>query len=175
MCAVRMVCGAYKLLLVNVYMSYEGNEAMTDDFADQLSVVESLINDNLDCHIVVGGDFNVDFDRQWLHTSMLSSFCDNNDINPVDRHSSCTVDYSYNLNMSRLNTLDHFLLSGTLYSNAVDSCFALHDVDNLSDHDPVVLRLALVMKLISFTNRVYSPRISWIKPTVIRDCHGGHI
>ena len=32
MCAVRMVCGACKLLLINVYMPYEGNEAMTNDF-----------------------------------------------------------------------------------------------------------------------------------------------
>ena len=63
-CAVRMVCGAYKLLLINIYMPYEGNEAVTNDFANQLSVVDSLINDNLDCHIVVGGDFNVDFNRQ---------------------------------------------------------------------------------------------------------------
>ena len=72
--------------------------------------------------------------------------------------------------MSRLNTLDHFLLSGTLYSNAVDSCFALHDVDNSSDHDPVVLWLSLAMNLISFTNRIYSPRISWVKATT-QDCY----
>jgi len=94
--------------------------------ADQLSVAECLINDNLDCLIVVKGDFNVDFNRKWLHTSILSSFCDNNDINLADRHSSCTVDYLYNFSTSRLSISNHFLLSGTLYSNAVDSCFALH-------------------------------------------------
>jgi len=68
--------------------------------------------------------------------------------------------------VSRLSTLDHFLLSGTLYSNAVDSCFA----HNLSDHDPVLLRLALAMNLISFTNRVHSPRISWVIPSVLWRC-----
>ena len=45
----------YKLLLINAYMPYEGNEAMTDDFTYQLTVIKGLINHNLDCHIVVGG------------------------------------------------------------------------------------------------------------------------
>ena len=57
--------------------------------ADQLSVVDSLINDNLDCHIVVGGDFNFDINRQWLHT--ICSAVSVTIINTVDRHSSCRL------------------------------------------------------------------------------------
>ena len=44
---------------INMYMPYEGNEDMTDEFAEQFTLVESLINDNLDCHVVDRGDFNV--------------------------------------------------------------------------------------------------------------------
>jgi len=61
--AIRMDNGNYKVLFINVYILYERNEDMTDEFADQLTFIESLINDNLDCH-VVGGDFNVNFNRQ---------------------------------------------------------------------------------------------------------------
>jgi len=43
--------------------------------ADQLFIIETLINDNSDCHIIVGGDFNVDFSRNRIHSAMLSSFC----------------------------------------------------------------------------------------------------
>ena len=117
----------------------------------------------------MGGDFNVDFNRQRLHTSILGSFCDNNGLTPVDRHSSCTVDYSYNFNVSRFSILDHFLLSGTLYCNNVDSNFVLHDADNLSDHDPIILQLSLAMNLVCLANRVYTRHTSWAKATS-QDC-----
>jgi len=66
LCAIRMDNGNHKVLFINVYMPYEGNEDMTDKFADKLTLIESLINDNL--HVVVGGDLNVDFNRRRLHT-----------------------------------------------------------------------------------------------------------
>jgi endonuclease/exonuclease/phosphatase (EEP) superfamily protein YafD len=54
-------------------MPYEGDNDRTDDFADQLLTVEDLIIIN-DCHAIVGGDFNVDFSRDRLHTALLNSF-----------------------------------------------------------------------------------------------------
>ena len=54
----------FKILLINVYMPYEV-------FADQLVVMEDVIDNNTDCHVIVGGDFNVDLDR--IHTAMLVS------------------------------------------------------------------------------------------------------
>jgi len=38
----------------------------TADLIDQLCFVEELINNDLDCHVIVGGDFNVDFTRNRL-------------------------------------------------------------------------------------------------------------
>jgi endonuclease/exonuclease/phosphatase (EEP) superfamily protein YafD len=74
-----MTSDAFRLigLLINVYMPYEGDNDRTDDFADQLVTVEDLINNNIDCHAIVGGDFNVDFSRDRLHTALLNSFCGN--------------------------------------------------------------------------------------------------
>jgi hypothetical protein len=56
-------------------MTYEGDDDMIDDFADQLLVVEDLVANNCDCHEIVGGDFNVDFSRDRLNTELLNSFC----------------------------------------------------------------------------------------------------
>jgi hypothetical protein len=50
-CAVRMFNNSLKLLFINMYMPYEGDDAKTLDFVDQLSIAESLINDNSDCVI----------------------------------------------------------------------------------------------------------------------------
>jgi len=76
-CAIRISSDNFKLLLINIYIPYENQDDTTDDFADQLFIIETLINDNSDCHIIVGGDFNVDFSRNRIHTAMLSSFCTN--------------------------------------------------------------------------------------------------
>jgi exonuclease III len=93
-CALRMSSEEIKLLFVTVYMPYEGDEAMTADFADQLNEIENLVSNNNDCHVIIDGDFNVDFSRDRLHTAMLDSFCDNTGLNPIVRHAKCSIDYS---------------------------------------------------------------------------------
>lgn len=73
-CAIRMISTEYRLLLVNVYLPFEGSDERTDDFVDQLFVVEHLLINNCDCHLITGGDFNVDFTRDRQHTTLLERF-----------------------------------------------------------------------------------------------------
>jgi hypothetical protein len=59
-----------KLFFVKVYMPYEGGDVMTiTTFAGELSSVESLLNIN-DCHVIIGGDFQIYLFRDWLHTAI---------------------------------------------------------------------------------------------------------
>ena len=116
---------------------------MTDEFADLLTIIEDIISGNPDCHVVVGGAFNVDLFRTWTHAAMLDSFCINLDLNTALRHHKCQIDYSYHFNLSRFNVLDHFLLSSTLYNKSFENIYVLHDADNLSEHEPIVLQLLL--------------------------------
>ena len=51
------------------------------------SFVVYLIENNADCHVILGGDFNVDFSRDRLNTALLNSFCDHMGLNPIIRHS----------------------------------------------------------------------------------------
>jgi hypothetical protein len=60
-------------------------QALTE-FADQLHSIENTELDNMDCHIIVGGDLNVDLSRAWVNTAMLASFCSNNDLFYALRH-----------------------------------------------------------------------------------------
>ena len=60
---------------------------------------------------------------------MRNSFCFNLDMNLAVCHDKCqtdVTDYSYSFNSIRYSVLDHFLLSGTLYSKSVDRVTALH-------------------------------------------------
>jgi len=164
-CAVRLRLDSCCLLLVCVYMPCEGDDSKTDEFANQLAVIESIVESNLDCHVIVGGDFNVDFSRKWCHTEMLSSFCESNGLHPAVCHVNNTVDYTYHFNMNRFNTIDHFLLSGALYEKAVNQVETLHEVDNTSDHEPLMLRLHLKTSLIGCNDKIYTPRVAWAKAT----------
>jgi len=160
---VLYVLSAVSGRVVCVYLPYEDGYANINAFSDEVSHLENLIDNNLDCHVVICGDFNVDFSRNWLHTEILSSFCDNMNIKPVYGHFNCNIDYTYNFDMSRFNTLDHFLLSGVLYEKCVDGACVLHEVDNLSDHDPILLELSLDVQYVGFAANVYTPRASWKK------------
>ena len=163
LCAVSFSTDHWSLILINVYMPYEGDEIKTDEFIDLLSIIEDLVLSNSASHVIVGGDFNVEFNRNRMHTALLNSFCDNTGLSPVIQHSSCNIDYTYNFNMSRFNILDHFLLSGTLFDVCVTSAYVVHDIDNTSDHDPIILRLSLDIKYVSVCNRTSSSRVSWVK------------
>jgi hypothetical protein len=164
-CAIRIVSDSFRLLLINVYMPFEGNDSMTDDFVDQLQIISNIISNNLDCHIIGGGGFNVDLSRTRVHTAMLNSFCSNIGLNFAICHDKCKTDFSYSFNSSRFNVLDHFLLSGTLFTKSVGRVSVLHDVDNMSDHEPIVLDLSLNVNCVGFKSRIYTASVSWVKAT----------
>jgi hypothetical protein len=144
-------------------MPYENLEDSSVEFADQLSILENLIYNNSDCHVIIGGDFNVDFSRDRIHTAMLSSFCTTLSLNPAVHHVKSSVDYTYNFNMSRFNVLDHFLLSSTVFAKSLLNNYVIHDVDNLSDHEPIMLQLHLEVKILGFCEKVHKPHVSWAK------------
>jgi len=152
----------FKLLFINVYMLYKNDGCSTNDFADQLICIENVFNCNSDCHIIIGRDFNIDLSRDWCHTVLLNDFCDSTGLQPVARHRAFKIDYSYNLSMSRFSNLDHFLLSGTLFDNSVHSISVLQDIDNLSDHEPMVLRRSLDLVKIGYNKRIHTP----LKPMI---------
>jgi exonuclease III len=162
-CAARVCLESVKLLLINVYMPFEDGNDKTDEFINVLSVVEDLIESNCDYHVVLGGDFNVDFHRDRVHTALLSGFCENVGLSCATQHALCNVDYTYNFSMSRFSILDHFILSGTLFDESVSSINVSHDVDNLSDHDPLYLHLNISVKYTALLDRVWTPRVSWVK------------
>jgi len=61
-----------------------------------------------------------------------------------------------------------FLLPGAIFDNSVSGVSVLHNVDNLSDHEPIVLKLSLAVKHIGHSHCVHVPRAScvmWPPPT----------
>ena len=162
-CAIRASFDTYKVLFINVYMPYEDRVKNDAEFFDILSVIDAVISDHADCHIVLGGDFNVDFNRNWSHSVLLSSFCEAVSLYPTVWHAMSAIDYSFDFNMLRFSILDHFILSGALFDDCVLSVAVKHDPDNLSDHDPIMLHLNLVSKFLAMDKRIFKPSLSWVK------------
>jgi hypothetical protein len=111
-CAMTCTNDQVKILFINVYMPYEEDSNSEDDFCLQLSIMEDLIERYSDCLVICGGDFNVDFSREWRHSTLLNDFCIKMSLHPAFRHGCNAVDYTYNFNMQRFSTIDHFLLCG---------------------------------------------------------------
>ena len=89
-------------------MHYESDDCSTTEFSDQLIVIEDICNANSDCHVIAGGDFNVDFTRDRCHTLLLDNFCESVGLNPTVRHCNSNIDYTYHFNLDRFSILDHF-------------------------------------------------------------------
>ena len=70
---------------------------------------------NQDGEVILGGDLNVDFSRNWSRTCLLNDFCSQTNLYLVIKHTCNIVDYSY-FNMSRLNSS---LVSGGLFDRAI--------------------------------------------------------
>ena len=162
-CAVRICCDTWRLLLINVYMPYEDGDSNTDVSAVELATIENIVNCNLDCHVIIGGNWNVDINRNWCHTALLESFSEHMSLMLADRHIGCSVDYTYNFNMQRFSCLDHFMLSGVLFDMSVLSVSVRHDGENISDHDPLVMSLNLEGGVFELTDRSFKQRIAWWK------------
>ena len=56
-------------------------------------------------------------------------------------------------------------MSGTLFSNSVEQAYVIHDPDNTSDHDPIVIKFMFELQHIGFCTRIHKPRVSWAEAT----------
>jgi hypothetical protein len=158
-----METGGRNFILINAYMPREGPEEITDEFCLQLSKIEYMITQNADCHIILCGDLNIDFSRNWVHTGLLSSFCEKLDICAIVKHCMCTIDYTYQFDFERFNVLDHFLTSSTLFDVAILSATVWHDGDNLSDHHPICLAVRLDLPVLNAVDKIFREKVSWSK------------
>jgi hypothetical protein len=87
------VLGCFLSFRLNAVMHMNGGSSSTI----------ALIADNLDCDIVIGGDFNVDFSRTCVHTALLCSFCDDQNLHVAIVHPDSSVDCMYHFNMTRFS------------------------------------------------------------------------
>ena len=148
-CAIRVCNDTYKLLLINVYMPYESDTAAAEEFSSVMADLVAITEEFNDHCFIIGGDFNTDFSKHKVNSRLLQEVCNENDLRVATLHDSCSIDYTYNFNMTRFSFIDHFIVSTAVYESFFDGCCVRHDGDNLSDHDPIMLNLNIDWNLIA--------------------------
>jgi len=101
-------------------MPYECDNAAADEFCSVLADLIAIIDQFSDHCFIIGGDFNVDFNKHKVHSKLLLDICDENDIRVATLHDSCSIDYTYNFNLNRFSFIDHFIVSAAVYESFFD-------------------------------------------------------
>jgi len=88
---------------------------------------------------------------------------------PVINHQRSIVDNTYYFSMQRFSVTDHFIVSLDIFNITVCCMETLHEIDNQSDHDPLILTLNMNWSgMPSKTNkREFHSKIAWYKDIVL--------
>src|SRR4029077_20629596 len=114
-----------------------------DVYMSTLSDISNVFRSYNFSAIIVGGNFNVDFNRTIgkIEASAMESFCDEwglqlcDDFNKGDKFFTCKTSAGIGVSV-----IDHFAVSLPLYDSIVQY-FSEDQGDNLSDHNPLMLHL----------------------------------
>ena len=136
-CAVAIKSEHVKAIVISVYMPSDDNSNSSYDiYGDVLYELSSIVGEYDDHEFIIGGDFNVDFNRiNSRNLTLLKQF-----LQLEDLECKTLNILKDNFTRSDVNSrafLDHFILSNNVdYSNLE----VLYDGDNLSDHNPVTIQ-----------------------------------
>jgi len=76
-----MVEGHRDLVIASVYMPFlSGNADQRVEYESTIGCLQSIVDRNIGCDFVFGGDFNVSKSRSNAESAMIHDFCSLNDI-----------------------------------------------------------------------------------------------
>ena len=139
-CAIKgcLTSGEHLFLAVNVYMPTDCAENR-NSYDEVLQEVSSLLEMEGGNQLILGGDWNTDFNRQTPRTRSLLNFMQRESLQNTRVHGN--GDFTFENTFGHRSDIDHFLVSDNL-SNGV-RCSILHDASNFSDHAVVSVALPL--------------------------------
>ena len=106
---------------------------------------------------------NTELTRQisW-HTTGIKRFVTDESFYFAHEHPTSNIEYSYfNTTYNTFTIIDHFIVTKHLYDSIVKHYSLCDEVDNQSDHCPIVLSLN-----IDVSQTIHSPTVTQISKTV---------
>lgn len=172
LCCISILIHSMTLFLFSVYMPIDINEMQNiNEYNDVLSEISQLcLLHNVE-NLCILGDFNTDLGREnsW-HTRSLKQFVRSEKLLFAQHNDVANVRYTYRSRAhDTCSTLDHFIVSPCI-NDIITAYYSIcEDVDNMSDHTPLILHLNLNVSLFETVETKFKPRKKWsnIEPTHI--------
>ena len=169
-CALKTYIDEICVLLINVYMPCSDNRVALDEYASILQEINNLCINHTTQHIIIGGDWNADPNRNDGRTKLFKEFISQENLfNPLSLELS-NVEYTFS--SKRIgggplitSTIDHFLITPNLADKVVIyEAHTLHN--NISDHVPLLLKLKIDVEHLKTYKRDFKPSVQWHKCNV---------
>ena len=164
LCSISLKIDQLLIYFFCAYMPWDCNEVNNcNEFQSILNEISALCITNNVEHMCVLGDMNTDFSRthSW-HTQALNRFIDHENLYNALQHSSSNVSYSYSNSYSQCySILDHIFLSKSLSHYTVNYYSKCDEVENQSDHAPIVLELDIPIDHHIHVPINHKPRKKW--------------
>ena len=172
-CAVTITLGAVKTTCINLYLPVDSQSKtrITQEFLNTVDATQVFMEQCSSRHIILGGDFNVDFTRHNAHDVFLKNFTQiNNMVCSVDlpaAEKGYTYHDPYN---GCFSCIDHFIMSSGL-KDSVMFVMRCNEHDNPSKHLPLLMQVKFDNCLLMFdttdqgTDKFCDKPIAWHKVT----------
>ena len=169
-CALKTYIDDICVLLINVYMPCSDNRVALDEYASILQEINNLCINHTTQHIIIGGDWNADPNRNDGRTKLFKEFISQENLfNPLSLELS-NVEYTFS--SKRIgggplitSTIDHFLITPNLADKVV--IYEAHTLpNNISDHVPLLLKLKIDVEHLKTYKRDFKPSVQWHKCNV---------
>ena len=139
LCACKLESSNYNILLLNVYMPVNCSNN-SELFIEILHEIISICLMNESYHVILGGDFNCEFDKGDARSRLLTEFLDLLQLYCPESCPSYDIQYTFINSQNQTSFIDHFLVNSEL-SSKINSFYSLDDGDNLSDHCPIIVEI----------------------------------
>ena len=134
------------LLFISLYMPFFDSSKRQECMAESIeaiSMLEEILSDHPLHKVIIGGDYNTEFNNSSPFDSLWSDFMSKYDLVCCDNHIDDQNSYTYShdsLDQKKWN--DHFLVSKSLVP-LTDSHSILDVGDNPSHHLPILFQLSI--------------------------------
>jgi len=92
-------------------LPYESDAATADEFSSVMADLAAVIDQHDDHCFVIGGDFNVDFNKHKLRSRLLRDICNENGSRLATLHEKYCIDF----NVDHFSFIDHLIVSAAVY------------------------------------------------------------
>ena len=165
-CAISVMCHNHKLLLLNGYLPVDNwsKSHVSEDFLYECDIIEQIIDQHLDYQVIIGGDLNVDFNRNNAHDCYFKSLLERHNCTACWNLAQAESDYTFSNEMNNAySQIDHYCFDNSLLQ-CVKNVYVYDSDINPPGHRPIVTVMESNPRQIGPKQKtIHTNRILWHK------------